>query len=91
MANDRFDKVLAAWLAAHREINAAYPQTDPPPWPAIQAQAPGMAARIEDAEAKAEAASVAWVNGGPGGVQTKIDVWRDLWLEGLKMVEHARN
>lgn len=88
---NRFDKALAAWLAAHREINAAYPQTDPPPWPAIQTQAPGLATRIEDAEKRAEAASVAWVGGGPGGVQAKIDESRDLWLEGLKLVADARN
>lgn len=90
MADNRFDKVLAAWLAAHREINAAYPQTDPPPWPAIQKQAPGLATRIEDAERKAEAASVAWVGGGPGGVQAKIDEWRALWIEALEMVGGAR-
>ena len=83
---NRFDKVLAAWVAAHREINSAYPQDDPPPWPVIQAQAPGLATRIEDAEKRAEEKSVAWVGGGPGGVQAEINAWRDLWIEAIGMV-----
>ena len=87
----RFDKMLGAWLAVYREINAAYPQTGDVPWFWLKDHAPGLANRIEDAEKRAEEKSVVWVNGGPGGVQAQIDEWRDLWLEALKMVNDARN
>jgi NADPH-dependent glutamate synthase beta subunit-like oxidoreductase len=52
----------------------------------IKAQAPGLATRIGDAEQRAEAKSVAWVGGGPGGVQAEINAWRDLWIEAIGMV-----
>ena len=30
--------------------------------------------------------SIAWVRGGPGGVQAEINLWRDLWKEAIEMV-----
>jgi NADPH-dependent glutamate synthase beta subunit-like oxidoreductase len=52
----------------------------------VKAAAPGLATRIEDAEKRAEEKSVAWVGGGPGGVQVEINIWRDLWLEAIRLV-----
>jgi hypothetical protein len=59
---------------------------DGPPFAAVQDAAPGLASRLQDAEKRAEAKSVAWVGGGPGGVQAAIDEWKGLWIEAVGMV-----
>jgi hypothetical protein len=82
---ERQSKMLTAWVRAYDEIGAVY-GNDGPPFAAVQAAAPGLASRLEDAEKRAEEKSVAWVGGGPGGVQAEIDVWRDLWIEAIGMV-----
>ena len=81
---DRQQKVSAAWFRAYDEIAAVY-RDDGPTLEAVRAHAPGLATRLEDAEKRAEAASVAWVEGGPGGVQAQIDEWRDLWAEAIQL------
>ena len=85
---ERQSKVLAAWVRVYDDIALVYGD-DGPPFAAVKAQAPGLATRIADAEKHAEEKSVAWVGGGPGGVQAKIDVWRDLWIEAIGMVRDA--
>ncbi len=85
MDSARATKSHNAWLKAYREISDAY-QDDGPPWPVVNAYAPGLAQRIDMAEEKAEAASVAFIAGGPGGVQTQINEWRDLWLEAIELL-----
>ena len=82
---DRQSKMLSAWDRAYDEIGAVY-GNDGPTLDVVREQAPGLATRIEDAEARAEEVSVEWVGGGKGGVQTKIDEWRDLWAEAIKLV-----
>jgi len=82
---ERQSKMLAAWNRAYNEIGEVY-GNDGPTLEAVRAQAPGLATRLEDAEKRAEEKSVAWVGGGPGGVQAGIDAWRDLWLEAIGMV-----
>jgi hypothetical protein len=82
---ERQSKVLTAWVRAYDEIGAVY-GNDGPPFAAVQAAAPGLASRLEDAEKRAEEKSVAWVGGGPGGVQAEINAWRDLWIEAIGMV-----
>ena len=72
-------------MRAYDEIGAVY-GNDGPPFAAVQAAAPGLASRLEDAEKRAEEKSVAWVGGGPGGVQAEINAWRDLWIEAIGMV-----
>ena len=86
MAPDsRQSKMLSAWVRVYDEIAAAY-GNDGPTLDVVRLQAPGLATRIEDAESQAERVSVAWVGGGKGGVQTRIDEWRDLWAEAIKLV-----
>ena len=82
---DRQSKMLSAWVRAYDEIAAVYGNNGPT-LDVVRAVAPGLATRIEDAEAAAEKASVAWVGGGKGGVQARIDAWRDLWSEACGMV-----
>ena len=82
---ERQSKVLNAWVRAYDDIALVY-GNDGPPFAAVKAQAPGLATRLEDAEKRAEEKSVAWVGGGPGGVQSYINVWRDLWIEAIGMV-----
>ena len=82
---DRQSKMLSAWIRAYDEIAAVY-GNDGPTLDVVRAQAPGLATRLEDAEKAAEKMSVEWVGGGKGGVQTKIDEWRDLWAEAIKLV-----
>lgn len=92
----RQSKVTEAWAIAYQKIGA---QVDtfcerhgPPPscLDRIREHAPTLAGRIDAAETAAEAASVEWANGGPGGVQAKIDAWVELWREGLELVSLAR-
>ena len=82
---ERQAKVLSAWVRAYDDIAPVY-GNDGPTFAAVLAAAPGLASRLEDAEKRAEEKSVAWVGGGPGGVQAGIDAWRDLWIEAIGMV-----
>ena len=82
---ERQSKMLTAWVRAYDDIALVYGD-DGPSLDAVKAAAPGLATRIEDAEKRAEAKSVAWVGGGPGGVQAGINEWRDLWIEAIGMV-----
>lgn len=92
----RAERVTAAWADAYQKIGASVAafcdRHGPPPncLDMIREHAPTIAAQIEEAEQAAEAASVEWANGGPGGVQAKIDAWIALWREGLRMVGDAR-
>jgi hypothetical protein len=85
---ERQSKVLTAWVRATDDIALVY-GNDGPTFDAVQAAAPGMASRIQDAEKRAEEKSVAWVGGGPGGVQAAIDEWKGLWIEAVGMVRDA--
>ena len=87
---ERQSKMLTAWVRAMDDIAVAYGD-DGPTFAAVQAAAPGLASRLEDAEKRAEEKSVAWVGGGPGGVQAAIDGWRDLWIEAIKLVRDGGN
>lgn len=84
-AVERQERVRTAWARACDEVSAVYGD-DGPSLDAVKAAAPGLATRIEDAEKRAEEKSVAWVGGGPGGVQAEINAWRDLWIEAIGMV-----
>jgi hypothetical protein len=75
---------------AYGEIGAVY-RDDGPTFDTVKTAAPGLAARIEDAEKRAEEKSIAWVAGGPGGVQVEINIWRDLWIEAIGLVRDGRN
>ena len=85
---ERQAKVLTAWVRAMDDIALVYGD-DGPAIGVVRAQAPGLATRIQDAEKRAEAKSVAWVGGAPGGVQAGINEWRDLWLEAIALVRHG--
>ena len=85
---ERQAKVLTAWNTAYDEVGEVYGD-DGPTFSAVQAAAPGLASRLQDAEKRAEEKSVAWVGGGPGGVQAEINAWRDLWIEAIGMVRDA--
>ena len=85
---ERQSKMLTAWVRAMDDIAPVY-GNDGPPFAAVQAAAPGLASRLEDAEKRAEEKSVAWVGGGPGGVQAGIDEWKGLWIEAIGMVHDA--
>jgi hypothetical protein len=87
---ERQSKVLTAWVRAMDDIALVY-SNDGPTLDAVQAAAPGLASRLQDAEKRAEEKSVAWVGGGPGGVQVEINIWRDLWLEAIRLVRDGRN
>jgi hypothetical protein len=81
-------KVKDAWADAYRRIASVY---DPSgvTIDKVREYAPALAGQIEEAEKAAEAASLAWLKGGPGGVQAKIDRWVSLWLEGVEAVRSA--
>jgi hypothetical protein len=74
--NEREQKVRDAWGKAYEEIGAIYPLEG------AQLQ-PAMANKIAAAEHHAEEISVRWQEGGPGGVQVAINLWRDLWREAV--------
>jgi hypothetical protein len=74
--NEREQKVRDAWGKAYAEIAAFYPQDG------IELQ-PQMLRRLNAAELNAEEISVRWQEGGPGGVQAAINMWRDLWREAV--------
>jgi hypothetical protein len=96
MISSRAEKVAVAWADAYEKIGANVSKFcerhGPPPncLDMIRDYAPGIAGQIEEAEKVAESASVEWANGGPGGVQAKINAWIELWREGLQMVGDAR-
>ena len=87
-AVERQERVRTAWARAYDEVSAVYGD-DGPSLDAVKAAAPGLATRLEDAEKRAEEKSVAWVGGGPGGVQAGINEWLDLWIEAIGMVRDA--
>jgi hypothetical protein len=87
---ERQSKMLGAWVRAYDDVALVYGD-DGPTLDAVRAQAPGLATRILDAEKRAEEKSVAWVGGGPGGVQAEINAWRDLWKEAIEMVSDGGN
>lgn len=86
MATERAERVAKAWGTAYAEVGAAYPQQGEAVWPRVQQWAPGLAARIAKAEKDAEEASARWMEGGPGGVQAAINIWRDTWIEAIEAV-----
>lgn len=96
MTSERQSRVAEAWAAAYRAIGdevarfCAKHGAPPNCFEMIREYSPTMAADIDDAEKVAESASVEWANGGPGGVQIKIDAWVSLWLQGLETVSLAR-
>lgn len=85
------ERVKEAWAKAYADIGAAYPHDADAILPKLQQWAPGLAARIETAEKEAEAVSVRWMNGGQGGVQAAINVWRDTWLEAIEAIRNGAN
>jgi hypothetical protein len=96
MISSRAEKVIEAWADAYKKIggfvNTFCERHGPPPncLDMIRDYAPDIASQIDEAEKVAESASVEWTNGGPGGVQAKINTWIALWREGLQMVSDAR-
>lgn len=78
----RAEKVKQAWSDAYRRVAAVY-DTSGITIAKVRQYAPAVAQAIEEAEVEAEKASVAWRDGGPGGVQVKIDKWVSLWLEAI--------
>ena len=96
MTTSRQDRVTAAWADAYRKISASVDvfcaKHGPPPncLDMIREHAPAKAQEIEEKEKDADAHSVAWIGGGPGGVQAKIDAWVEAWLEALELVSLAR-
>ena len=92
----RAEKVATAWADAYRKIGACVDafceRHGPPPncLDMIRTYAPAIAGQIEEAERIAEEASVDWAQGGPGGVQAKIDRWGEKWREGLDLVGLSR-
>lgn len=89
-SSERAGRVAKAWAMAYTEIGAVYPATGDPIWPRVQRWAPGLAVRIANAEKDAEGASVRWMDGGPGGVQAAINIWRDTWIEAIEAI-NGRN
>jgi len=93
--SDRVARVRSAWAAAYDEINVAVVgcglrETSESLFDVVESHAHGMSARISDAEREAEAASIEWTKGGPGGVSAKIKAWVSLWSEAIRMVADAR-
>ena len=87
----KLERVRSAWAAAYSEIGAVYPHEGEALLPKLQQWAPGLAGRISNAEKSAEEASVRWLDGGPGGVQTAINIWRDVWLEAIEAIRNGSN
>lgn len=91
MISSRAEKVADAWADAYRKTGAMVDAfcekhgTPPNCLDLIRKHAPMVATRIDEAEKLAEEASVAWAQGGPGGVQAKINEWIALWKEGLEL------
>jgi hypothetical protein len=74
--NEREQKVRDAWGRTYEEIGAIYPADG-------VSLHPAMLRKLNAAEANAEEISVRWQEGGPGGVQVAINMWRDLWREAV--------
>jgi hypothetical protein len=87
--SERQQKVREAWGKAYAEIAAFYPFEDGSTFERLRDFAPSMAGKVEEAEEAAEAASVRWQNGGQGGVQVAINIWRDLWREAVELLAHG--
>lgn len=78
-----------AWEKAYAEIGSFYPQDQGSTFDRLRDFAPAMAGKVEAAERSAEEASVRWQNGGSGGVQVAINLWRDLWREAIELLCHG--
>ena len=91
MNAERQERVHIAWKLATDRIGEAVAglPVETSCHDVISKYAPALYGKIEDAEKAAESASVEWLNGGPGGVQAKIDAWAELWLEAIEMVRLA--
>ncbi len=87
--SERAQKVREAWAKAYAEIDAFLPKGQDSSFVTLLAFAPAMAGKVDDAEKAAEAASVRWQEGGAGGVQVAINIWRDLWREALEVLAHG--
>lgn len=86
---DRQAKVAGAWSKAYDEIAEFYPNEPHSTYEALRAFAPAMAGKVDEAEKEAEQASVRWMNGGAGGVQVAINLWRDTWREAVEVLQHG--
>lgn len=84
----RAEKVKAAWSEAYRRIAAVY-DVSGVTIDTVRAYSPAIAQAIDEAQTEAEDASARWAGGGPGPVQSKIDAWVALWLEGIDAVRAA--
>lgn len=85
---DRAETVKAAWDKAfariHAELGDACPSLE-----RLRSDCPGFADEIDAAEKAAEEASVRWMEGGPGGVQVKIDRWVSAWIAAADALAEA--
>lgn len=86
---ERQAKVREAWGKAYAEIESFYPREPGSTFKRLRDFAPAMAGKVEAAERAAEEASVRWQNGGQGGVQVAINLWRDLWRESIELLCHG--
>ncbi len=84
----RVEKAKQAWADAYNRLAAVYDGAGIT-LEKVRQYAPALAQAIEEAEDAAEKATVAWVKGGPGGVQAKIDKWIGLWLQAIDEVRAA--
>lgn len=87
--NERQAKVASAWNKAYDEIAEFYPNDPHSTIEALRLYAPAMFGKVEDAERAAEEASVRWMEGGAGGVQVAINLWRDMWREAVGVLIHG--
>jgi hypothetical protein len=87
--SERSQKVREAWGKAYAEIAAFYPVEQGSTFERLRDFAPAMAGRVDEAEKAAETASVRWQEGGQGGVQVLINIWRDLWREAIDLLAHG--
>lgn len=87
--NERQAKVASAWNKAYDEIAEFYPNDPGSTIEALREFAPAMFGKVEEAEKAAEAASVRWMEGGAGGVQVAINLWRDTWREAVEVLRHG--
>jgi hypothetical protein len=87
--SERHQKVREAWGKAYAEIAMFYPTEQDSTIERLRDFAPALAGRVEEAERAAEAASVRWQEGGQGGVQVQINIWRDLWREAIDVLAHG--
>ena len=86
---ERQSKVADAWKKAYAEIAEFWPNDPHSSIEALRVFAPAMFGKVMEAEAAAEEASVRWMNGGAGGVQVAINLWRDTWREAVEVLQHG--